>query len=135
MKKIRYRIPVKCQNGHKAFWYAQICDTHISDYQFIPGFSGVPQKQKCECPMHDLGDGWRRDGENQLFSFRLDINDKPVYEGDIILAKPSWDEKPFESIVSFSDGCFRLHDKGLLVDYNHIEVIGDNHIGKNVCYG
>jgi hypothetical protein len=48
-------IPVKCQNGHKATWFIEFrgLDTvHL----------GVPSEGKCDCPKHEIGQGYFADG-------------------------------------------------------------------------
>lgn len=80
---IKYRIPVICQNGHKAFWYCKVSNDGIAEHTFNKN-SGVPREMNCNCPKHAFGEGWTRNGENQLWSYSSDANSKDVYAGDII---------------------------------------------------
>lgn len=51
-------IPVKCQNGHKATWYAELVSNSL-DFMH----RGVPQDEKCDCPKHEIGQGYFSDGK------------------------------------------------------------------------
>jgi hypothetical protein len=57
---VKIGVPVVCQNGHRAvFWY-ELFGLTWSD-------RGVSRDQQCDCPKHDMGQGWRRaEGEIKI---------------------------------------------------------------------
>ncbi len=59
MKELKFRTPVKCQNGHKAFWYWSV--SGMWDIKTIKSPESV-----CNCPTFNLGEEWAGAGENQI---------------------------------------------------------------------
>lgn len=53
---MKIAIPVKCQNGHKATWYVE-----FRGLDAVSG--GVPSEGKCNCPKHEIGQGYFVDGD------------------------------------------------------------------------
>ena len=53
------KIPVECQNGHKAFWHIKINGLNIETL-------GVPTKDKCDCPKWDYGQGYHALGNPEV---------------------------------------------------------------------
>ena len=49
-------VPVKCQNGHRAAWLYSFRGLDVIS-------EGVPHKEKCACPKHEIGQGYCADGE------------------------------------------------------------------------
>ena len=64
MKEIKYRIPVRCQNGHKVFWYCYITNDRICEHEWAlkDHKSGVLDAEKCECSKIGSGEGYTRNG-------------------------------------------------------------------------
>jgi len=44
-------IPVKCQNGHHAVWFYRFRGLDVIS-------EGVPPSTKCDCPKHEIGQGY-----------------------------------------------------------------------------
>lgn len=83
MKQLKLRIPVVCQNGHKALFYYEINNKKLSDiFEYKP--VGVPEDQNCSCPKAGYEEGWRRAGDDQMFTGLQDIDGVDAYEGDRI---------------------------------------------------
>ena len=87
---MKFRTPVVCQNGHKAFWYWETDEKdigHVTQY-------GVPDSsQKCPCPKQALGEGYTRAGADQQFTGWYDRATKQeIYSGDIVVASYHWTE-------------------------------------------
>lgn len=87
---LKFRTPVVCQNGHKAFWYWEIDDIDIGHTRYI----GVPSGFRCSCPKQGLGEGYARAGADQMFTGWRDRDASPteIYEGDIVVASYHWTE-------------------------------------------
>lgn len=49
-------VPVKCQDGHRAVWFYSFRGLDVIS-------EGVPHKSKCDCPKHEIGQGYFADGE------------------------------------------------------------------------
>lgn len=86
---MKFRTPVVCQNGHKAFWYWETDEKdigHVTHY-------GVRDIDKCHCPKTSLGEGYARAGRDQWF---VGVKDKDtgqdIYEGDLVIASYHWTE-------------------------------------------
>ena len=82
MKDLKFRTPVKCQNGHKAFWYWNPKQSELLHIEA----SLCPEPKICDCiEDHPNGGngGWLRDGDDQMFigNFK-EVGD--IYEGDIL---------------------------------------------------
>ena len=80
MKDLKFRTPVKCQNGHKAFWYWKHSGRHFLQIETIQ----KPPDNTCGCSKFAIGEGWERDGDDQMFSGIIDKKDQDAYDGDII---------------------------------------------------
>ncbi len=83
MKDLKFRTPVKCQNGHKAFWYWK------HSYNGLFKTEMVKHPEPCGCPEFSMGleggyPGWSRDGDDQMFIGRKDELGIDVYDGDIV---------------------------------------------------
>lgn len=77
MKNLKFRTPVKCQNGHKAFWYWK------PNWQlFTLNTIKMPDREICKCSKFGLGEGWFRDGDDQMFIGDF-FHAGEIYEGDI----------------------------------------------------
>ena len=92
---LKFRTPVVCQNGHKAFWYWYISSDGIGEVKH----NGVPNDQKCYCSKQALGEGYVRAGSDQMFTgwYERDasgqeIHGKEIYESDIVVASYHWTE-------------------------------------------
>ncbi len=109
MKDLKFRTPVKCQNGHKAFWYWRPKQEGILHAETI--------RHPDECGCHSfvvngihipvLG-GWSRDGDDQMFIGEIDFIGIDIYSGDILdtnLEKYPEDSSPY--VVVFESGAFR----------------------------
>jgi hypothetical protein len=119
MYDLKFRTPVVCQNGHKAFWYWEIKGRNI-------GAGEVKQigviSNRCSCPKGALGEGYARDGEDEMFT---DLRDKDtgveIYEGDIVTAAWHWTEphiiKLPDDFYSFSE--FSLGDMLTIIGNVH----------------
>lgn len=88
---LEIKIPVVCQNGHKAFWYCSIYDLDIHH-------KGVPDDEKCSCPKFNLGDGYEQDGN-------------PI----VISKSPQWTDSMKQAL----DNCENLYQK-MLDKYEHL---------------
>jgi hypothetical protein len=75
----KFRTPIICQNGHKCFWYWQIEDYGIGSIKHLGVISN-----RCDCPKQALGEGYVKNGDDQLFIGHVDKQGKDIYEGDII---------------------------------------------------
>ena len=81
----KFRTPVKCQNGHKAFWYWKLSKNGLFETKTIK----LPES--CECPplivngIHMLAfdGGWSRDGDDQMFAGILSQSEVEIYRKDI----------------------------------------------------
>lgn len=83
MTELKFRTPVVCQNGHKAYWYFELDqrDGHASEIKN----HGVPKDQNCKCPKGGLDEGWRRAGADEQYTgIKTWITEQPIYEGDVL---------------------------------------------------
>ena len=134
--ELKFRTPVKCQNGHKAFWYWKHSDRHFLQIETIQ----KPPDNTCGCSKFSIGEGWERDGEDQMFIGLLDFSEeqKEIYQGDILdsnLVKYPDDPSPY--VIIFEDGAFRSLRKDWpeklpkpVVYKRHIEILEDRIIGS-----
>lgn len=53
------KIPVECQNGHRATWRLKIVDLKAE-------VIGVDSKDKCNCPKWGLGQGYHATGDPEV---------------------------------------------------------------------
>jgi hypothetical protein len=58
---MKIKIPVECQNGHKAFWYYDIRGLDVVTL-------GVPSEDKCNCPKWNFGEGYHSTGDPEIVS-------------------------------------------------------------------
>ncbi|MCK5609258.1 hypothetical protein KAR91_45710 [Candidatus Pacearchaeota archaeon] len=127
----KFRTPVKCQNGHKAFWYWKHSDRHFLQIETIQ----KPPDNTCGCSKFAIGEGWERDGDDQMFTGLKGKHGIEIYNGDIILYD---DEHRDKSIVVFEYGAFQVESVGgsfpgecwtFSEDYlGEYEVIGSTHL-------
>lgn len=82
MRELRFRQPVVCQNGHKAFWFFEI-DQSLMPFPDQIINHGVPQNQTCSCSKFDYEEGWRRAGGDQQDT-GIDVEKESIYEGDVV---------------------------------------------------
>ena len=75
----KFRTPVICQNGHKGLWYWQIENYGIGSIKHLGVISN-----RCDCPKQALGEGYVKNGDDQLFIGHVDKQGKDIYEGDIV---------------------------------------------------
>lgn len=54
-------VPVKCQNGHKAVWIIEISGLDVIE-------RGVDPRLKCDCPKHEIGQGYFPAGKPFVWS-------------------------------------------------------------------
>ena len=131
----KFRTPVKCQNGHKAFWHWKPKKNTILKVETIK------HPEDCAClitvnngiPVHPIG--WIRDGDDQMFTGLKGKHGIEIYNGDIILYD---DEHRDKSIVVFEYGAFQVESVGgsfpgecwtFSEDYlGEYEVIGSTHL-------
>lgn len=59
LKPLRIKVPVECQNGHKAEWIIDIRGLHV-------GTIGVPREGKCDCPKVGMGQGYHAVGNPRI---------------------------------------------------------------------
>jgi len=114
MKNIKYRIPVTCQNNHKAFWFCIISDFYIGRHLSIPK-TGV--QNPCVCPKTEFGQGYTRAGENQLCSNHVDRSNEELYEGDIVEASIYGDEDPQILEILYQHNAFIIEYKDSESDF------------------
>ena len=55
---MRICLPVICQNGHKAMSHFRF---DRQSMEFV--WEGVTREESCKCPKHDVGQGWRANGD------------------------------------------------------------------------
>ena len=134
MKNFKFRTSVKCQNGHKAFWYWRPHRMGIMEVETIK------MPERCGCSTFAIGEGWERDGDDQMFIGLLDFGKDPkeIYTGDILetnLEKYPEDSSPY--IIIFEDGAFRSLRKDWpeslqkpIVDKFSLHILEDRIIGS-----
>lgn len=83
MVELKFRTPVVCQNGHKAYWYFELIQSGIGIAD-VKNY-GVPKEQECKCSKFDFGEGWRRAGEDEQYTgIKTWVTNQYIYEGDIL---------------------------------------------------
>ena len=134
----KFRTPVKCQNGHKAFWYWKHSDRHFLQIETIQ----KPPDNTCGCSKFSIGEGWERDGDDQMFIGLHSDTEIEIFDQDLVKIFNS--EIPY--VVEFHNGAFGYWvDKGrpwtFFVSFcqntnftnsgtriNEIEIIGSTHL-------
>lgn len=133
MKNMKFRTPVKCQNDHKAFWYWKIPPMSFGVIETVH----MPP-EKCGCSTIDFGEGWSRDGDDQMFIGIQDALGIDIYEGSIMDSNPDkYPEDLSPYVIIFEDGSFRTlrsewpeNLKKPIVDKSSIECLEDRIIGS-----
>ncbi len=128
----KFRTPVKCQNGHKDFWYWKSSERYLHKKDTI----NFPEK--CGCLMLDWRKGWSRDGDDQMFIGIQDALGVDIYDGSVMDVDPEKypeDQSPY--VIIFEDGAFRTLRSGWpenlkkpLADKLSIECLEDRIIGS-----
>lgn len=54
--KLQIKVPVVCQNGHKA-----IATIEINGLEYT--YKGVPRDQDCDYPKWGINEGWKANGK------------------------------------------------------------------------
>jgi len=98
MKSIKIRTPVICQNGHKSYWYWEVDKNDIMEGRRIK------IEPECNCPKAGMGEGWQKNGDDELFIGKQDKNKKDIYENDILLLKSKENnKKQFLEIIKWEN--------------------------------
>lgn len=104
MKNLKFRTPIICHNGHKGFWTWILKDSAIAEPENIMVVSD------CCCQETELGDNWKKDGENQVCINLPDKKGRILYEGDVLVDRENalyvvmWVEAEAKFILSLIKG-------------------------------
>lgn len=133
MKQLKFRIPVICQNGHKALFHYEIKNRDLGDICEFRSI-GVPDNQDCSCSKGALDEGWRRQGNDQMCLGLEDVDGKVFFEGDIFTLDYSiWKKKNAFLIVFLDDeACFvALDAKGNSIEVSNFSLSKSKIIGNS----
>lgn len=122
----KFRTPVVCQNGHKAFIYWELYQGG-SQINVIKT-EGVPADQSCECPKFDFGEGWRRAGKDQQCTgIKTWLENKLIYEGDILQnGRYTWE------VRRYANGGFNIKvDDDGTIQKTQTKIIGSIYLKGN----
>ena len=107
MKASNFRVPVICQNGHRALWYFEIYG--IAEVKSL----GIPKNLKCDCPKSELGQGYSQCGPIQNSTGFFDDEGNELFDGDI-LSNSFMDAAPgSKSVIFWSEGYWALRVRGM----------------------
>jgi len=134
MKDLKFRTPVKCQNGHKSFWHWKHSDVTIQGHKTIT----YPE---CSC-VSPRRDQWERDGDDQMFIGIFSKDGTEIYDKDIIkifdtndlllveykrgaFGYTVYSRKPWSQFISFCDNPWFNFDEKTT---GEIEIVGSTHL-------
>lgn len=74
-RPFKFRTPSRCQNGHLRFLFYSINFGHCEP--------SIWERQPCECPTGEIGEGFSKAGPEQQWTGLVDSQGRDLYEGDI----------------------------------------------------
>lgn len=95
-----------------------------------------PENDLCGCTKFGFGEGWSRDGDDQMYSGLNSVSGSGIFNGDI--CKIDGGADPVVCEVIFEDGCFCIRWNAndsrpelkyyIDMDFCSIEIIGSTHL-------